>query len=106
MFEKLTKIRAELERNTARFEEARARMEETAAKLREEEATALVGIAEKVKMTPEQLADFLGVKDDKALVPKNKKETDKKERLGNPVKDSEDHEKQNNEMEDILNESY
>lgn len=106
MFERLTRIRAEHERNVLRFEEARAKMEESAAKIKEEEATALVGLAEKVKMTPEQLADYLGVKDEKPKTPKKKKETDNKETFGNPVKDSDDHEKENNEMEDILNESY
>lgn len=104
MFEKLTRIRAEHERNTIRFEEARAKMEESAAKLKEEEATALVGLIEKVKMTPEQLADYLGVKDEKPSAPKKK--TSAKETTGNPVKDSDDHKEENNEMEDILNESY
>ena len=36
----------------------------------------------------------------------DKKETTTKETTGNPVKDSDDHEEENNEMEDILNESY
>ena len=106
MFEKLIRIRAEHERNTLRFEEARAKMEESAAKLKEEEATALVGLIEKVKMTPEQLADYLGVKDEKLSALKKKKDTAAKETTGNPVKDSDDHNKENNEMEDILNESY
>ncbi len=106
MFERLTRIRVEHERNTARFEEARARMEESAAKLKEEEATALVGLAEKVKMTPEQLAEYLGVKDEKPSAPKKKKEANNKVDSGNPVKDSDDHGKENEESEDILNESY
>ena len=106
MFERLTRIRVEHERNTARFEEARARMEESAAKLKEEEATALVGLAEKVKMTPEQLAEYLGVKDEKPSAPKKKKEANNKVDSGNPVKDSDNQGKENAESEDILNESY
>lgn len=106
MFEKLTRIRAEHARNTLKFEEARAKMEESAAKLKEEEAVALVGLAEKVRMTPEQLADYLGIKDEKASAPKKKKETDNKGDPGKHVKNSDDHGTESEETEDILNESY
>ena len=116
MFEKLTRLRAELERITPRYEEITAKYEDIKAKIHEEEVTEVIGIVEKVGMTPEQLAGYLGVKEEKKPnVSKNKKDNsqDKKPAetktadISEKTEDTSDDQNTTNVgMEDILNESY
>ncbi len=107
MFEKLNRLRLEHERAQARFEEAKQKLEESGARLKAEEAASILGIVDSLKFTPEQLAEYLGVKDEKAS-PEKKKEKPKKTSDVTETKDSSEPQKDENDgiMEDILNESY
>ena len=116
MFEKLTRLRAELERITPRYEEITAKYEDIKAKIHEEEVIEVIGIVEKVGMTPEQLADYLGVKEEKKPATyKNKKSSSQDKKSAEPktadvsvmAEDtSDDQNTKSVGMEDILNESY
>ena len=122
MFERLSKLRAELVRITPRYEEITAKYEDLKAKIHEEEVTEVIGIVDKIGMTPEQLAEYLGVKEEKkaaSSVSKKKSQTEKTDKTngGNESKDNvidrlstdevaDDRNAANTEMEDILNESY
>ncbi|WP_044930965.1 DUF4315 family protein [Butyrivibrio sp. AC2005] len=115
MFEKLTRLRAELERITPRYEEITAKYEDIKAKIREEEVTQIIGVVDKVNMTPEQLAEYLGVREEKKPAPsKNKKSAQGKKTAETKTADeyaessagSDDQNTTNVGMEDILNESY
>jgi hypothetical protein len=117
MFEKLTRLRAELERITPRYEEITAKYEDIKAKIHEEEVTQIIGVVNMVNMTPEQLAEYLGVKEEKKPAPvKSKKDSSPKDKAAETKNaddvaettgdNTDDQSKENVEMEDILNESY
>ena len=122
MFERLRKLRGELERMTPRYVEITTKYEDLKSKIHEEEVTEVIGIVDKVGMTPEQLAEYLGVKDDKKPVASSCKKKsssvkvqkevsgdDSKNTGGDRSFDSKTDEDQNTTnvgMEDILNESY
>ena len=60
MFAKLDKLRADHEKALKKLEEAQLKVDETAARVKEGEATEILTmITEKMKWTPEQLADFI-----------------------------------------------
>lgn len=81
MFERLNRLRAERDKAQAKFEEAKAKLDEANDKLRAEEATSILDIVDSVKFTPEQLAEYLGVKVEKAPSSKSKKEKAKEENV-------------------------
>ena len=99
MFERLNRLRSEHERARKRLEEAQAKLDEAAAKLKAEEESSILGIVETLDLTPEQLAEFLGVsyKQKKSSSGNKKKETE-------PADTKEQAE--NDETEDVLNEIY
>lgn len=81
MFERLNRLRAERDKAQAKFEDAKAKLDEANDKLRAEEATNILDIVDSVKFTPEQLAEYLGIKVEKAPSSKNKKEKAKEENV-------------------------
>ncbi|WP_026527761.1 DUF4315 family protein [Butyrivibrio sp. VCD2006] len=116
MFERLNRFRAERERILPKYEEYKRKLEDVDARIHEEEVTEILGIVNRVEMTPEQLAEFLGVKDDdKKPVPKSKKaeaskDTKAEKEAGDRSKDdateSLSAEKENKYTEDVLNEIF
>ena len=63
MFEKLKRLRADRDRAQARLNEAKAKLDEVNERLKAEEASSMVGIVERLGLSPEQLAEYLGVEE-------------------------------------------
>ena len=106
MFEKLQRIRAEVERNGKRLEEDQKKYDDSLARLKAEEATTVLGVVEIMKLTPEKAAELLGYREEpKASASKSKKkDTSEKNSVSEEAID--DQNTTNVGMEDILNESY
>ena len=103
MFEKLKRLRADRDRAQARLNEAKAKLDEVNERLKAEEASSMVGIVERLGLSPEQLADYLGVGERKKLTApmNNNKETKSK----STEADAQDKENKGI-VEDILDESF
>ena len=61
MFEKLNRARADYERNAKKLAEAQKKFDESAERLKEVERTEILGIVASKKLSPEQLAELMGV---------------------------------------------
>ncbi|WP_026519407.1 DUF4315 family protein [Butyrivibrio sp. FCS006] len=103
MFEKLKRLRADRDRAQARLNEAKAKLDEVNERLKAEEASSMVGIVERLGLSPEQLAEYLGVEESEKLTApmNNKKETKSK----STEADAQDKENKGI-VEDILDESF
>ena len=119
MFEKLQRMRAEVERNWKRLEEDQKKYDDSLARLKAEEATTVLGVIEILNLTPEKAAELLGYHEETKTSPsKSKKKTpsEKKDEAtkswsasdsSSETADSSDEQNTTNVgMEDILNESY
>ncbi len=114
MFEKLQRIRAEVERNGKRLEEDQKKYDDSLARLKAEEATTVLGIVEIMNLTPEKAAELLGYREEPKTSPsKNKKKKNDaakswtvSDNSSETADGSEDENTTNVGMEDILNESY
>lgn len=89
MYEKLDRLRAEVERCKKRIEDDRARLRAAEERLREAENSQILADVGAMHLSPEQLAQFLKMVSLKAPIPG-----------GNPVKDDVNMEEEYEESED------
>jgi hypothetical protein len=61
MFERLVKARADVERNVRKLQEAQKKYDAAVERLKEVEKTEILELVTAQKMTPEELAEFLGM---------------------------------------------
>ena len=106
MFEKLQRIRAEVERNGKRLEEDQKKYDDSLARLKAEEATTVLGVVEIMKLTPEKAAELLGYREGPKTSASKSKKKDTSEKNSVSEEAIDDQNTTNVGMEDILNESY
>ncbi|MBE5841315.1 MAG: hypothetical protein E7304_07920 [Butyrivibrio sp.] len=106
MFEKLQRIRAEVERNGKRLEEDQKKYDDSLARLKAEEATTVLGVVEIMKLTPEKAAELLGYREEPKTSASKSKKKDTSEKKSVSEEAIDDQNATNVGMEDILNESY
>ena len=61
MFERLVKARADVERNVRKLQEAQKKYDASVERLKEVEKTEILDLVNSQKMTPDELAEFLGM---------------------------------------------
>ena len=61
MFERLVRARADVERNERKLKEAQKKYDAAVERLKETEKTEILELVTSQKMTPEELAEFLGM---------------------------------------------